>query len=237
MYEHIIRNKKKNKKLFAVLIDPDKFNSFVVEEAHRCKVDFLFIGGSMLKENIFKQCIGKIKRLTNIPLVIFPGSHEQISEQANALLLLSLLSGRNPDYLIGEHIKAAHRLKKSKLEIIPTGYLLIGGGKNITTQKITKTKPIAYADVDLAVSTAIAGELLGMKLIYLEAGSGTHKTVNARVIQNVKRNISIPLIVGGGIDTPEKATAAYNAGADLVVVGNAIEKDCSLIKHISQTLL
>lgn len=236
MYEHILKQKQNKKKLFAVLIDPDKFNPAVVEEANISKVDFLFVGGSKLKKNEFQKCISRIKQLTKGPLIIFPGNHEQISEKADALLLLSLLSGRNPDYLIGEHIKAAHQLKKSKLEILPTGYLLIGGGKNISTQKITNTKPIPYSDVKLAVSTAIAGELLGMKLIYLEAGSGNHKGVSREMIMAVRNHISLPVIVGGGIDTPEKAKAACNAGADLIVVGNAIERDRSLIKQISNAI-
>ncbi|HET7819494.1 MAG TPA: geranylgeranylglyceryl/heptaprenylglyceryl phosphate synthase, partial [Bacteroidia bacterium] len=233
LYEHILKQKQNKKKLFAVLIDPDKFNPAVVEEANISKVDFLFVGGSKLKKNEFQKCISRIKQLTKGPLIIFPGNHEQISEKADALLLLSLLSGRNPDYLIGEHIKAAHQLKKSKLEILPTGYLLIGGGKNISTQKITNTKPIPYSDVKLAVSTAIAAELLGMKLIYLEAGSGTKKGVSREMIRAIRNNVSLPVIVGGGIDGPEKAESAWNAGADLIVVGNAIEKDSSLIKQIS----
>lgn len=236
MYEHILKQKQNKKKLFAVLIDPDKFNPAVVEEANISKVDFLFVGGSKLKKNEFKKCITHIKRLTKKPLIIFPGNHEQVSEKADALLLLSLLSGRNPDYLIGEHIKAAHQLKKSKLEILPTGYLLIGGGKNISTQKITNTKPIPYSDVKLAVSTAIAAELLGMKLIYLEAGSGTKKGVSREMIRAIRNNVSLPVIVGGGIDGPEKAELAWNAGADLIVVGNAIEKDSSLIKQISNAI-
>lgn len=236
IYSYILNSKKKGKKLFAVLIDPDKFNSEVIHEANRSKVDFIFIGGSGLKKEMFHKCINAISKLTKIPLVIFPGSREQISEKADAILLLSLISGRNPDYLIGEHIRAAQQLKKSKLEIIPTGYILIGGGKKITTQKITHTSPIKNSDIKLAVSTSIAGELLGMKMIYLEAGSGTKNPLSKSIIGNVKKNISVPLIAGGGIDSAEKAKKLCNAGADMIVVGNGIEKDCTLVKKISHEL-
>lgn len=224
------------KKLFAVLIDPDKFNPAVVAEANRSKVDLLFIGGSGLKKDRFHRCIQSIKKLTRIPLVIFPGGKEQISEKADALLLLSLISGRNPDYLIGEHIRVAQKLKKSRLDIIPTGYILIGGGKKTSTQRVSRTRPIKRNNIPLAVSTAIAGELLGMKLIYLEAGSGAKKSLDASLIRKVKNRISVPLIAGGGINSAQRARAACKAGADLVVVGNAIEKDPSLIAEIAKAI-
>lgn len=236
IYRHILSSKKKKKKLFAVLIDPEKFNSKVIAEANKSKVDFIFIGGSEVKSGNFHRCINAIRKSTTIPQVIFPGNSDQISEKANAILLLSLISGRNPDYLIGEHIRAAKELKRSKLEIIPTGYILIGGGKKITTQKITRTSPIKTSDVNLAVSTSIAGELLGMKMIYLEAGSGTKNPLNKSIVVNVKRNISIPLIAGGGIDSAEKAMRLCKAGADIIVVGNAIEKDITLVGKISKAI-
>lgn len=236
IYRSILSSKKKGKKLFAVLVDPDKFSTEVIREAERAKVDFIFIGGSMVKEGNFHRCVTTIRRLSSIPLVIFPGSKDQISEQADAILLLSLISGRNPDYLIGEHIKVARQLKKSKLEIIPTGYILIGGGKNISTQKVTRTSPIKNTDNTLAVSTAIAGELLGMKLIYLEAGSGTKTPLNPMLIKEIRKNISAPIIAGGGIDSPEKAVRLCRSGADMVVVGNAIEKDITLVKKIAKEI-
>ena len=236
IYGIIVKAKREKKKLFAVLVDPDKFNPKVIDECNKSKVDFIFIGGSGLKKEKFHSCVNTIKKLTKIPLVIFPGGKEQISEKADAILLLSLISGRNPDYLIGEHIRAAQQLKKSKLEIIPTGYIIIGGGKKITTQKITRTSPIKTTDVNLAVSTSIAGELLGMKMIYLEAGSGTKKPLGKSILQNVKKNISVPIIAGGGIDSPEKAKAVCNAGADVIVAGNGIEKDVTLVKKISHEL-
>ncbi len=235
-YDTIIRARKQRKKLFAVLIDPDKFNPKVIDEANKSKVDFIFIGGSELKNGSFHRCVNTIRENTKIPIVIFPGSREQISEKADAILLLSLISGRNPDYLIGEHIRAAQQLKKSNLEIIPTGYILIGGGKKITTQKITRTIPIKTSDVNLAVSTSIAGELLGMKMIYLEAGSGTKNILRGGMIRSVKKNISVPLIAGGGIDSVEKAKAVCKAGADIIVVGNGIEKDITLVSNISKAI-
>lgn len=236
IFQSIIRSKKKNKKLFAVLVDPDKFSAEIIQEADKSKVDFIFVGGSNVKNGNFHQCVNTICKITNIPLVIFPGSSEQISEKADAILLLSLISGRNPDYLIGEHIRAAQQLQKSKLEIIPTGYILIGGGKRISIQKVTRTSPINGSDKNLAVSTAIAGALLGMKMIYLEAGSGAKNILNISIVKAIKKNISVPIIVGGGIDSPEKAIGLCNSGADMIVVGNAIEKDATLVKKISKAI-
>jgi putative glycerol-1-phosphate prenyltransferase len=236
IYQSICKSKKKDKKLFSVLVDPDKFFPEVIREADKSKVDFIFIGGSRVKNGNFHRCVNAIRKLTKIPLVIFPGSREQISEKADAILLLSLISGRNPDYLIGEHIRAAQQLKKSKLEIIPTGYILIGGGKKISTQIITRTSPVKSSDATLAVSTAIAGELLGMKMIYLEAGSGAKRPLHAFIVKEVRKNISSPVIVGGGIDSAGKAAGLCRSGADMIVVGNAIEKDVTLVKEISKAI-
>ena len=236
VYQSILNSKKKGRKLFSVLIDPDKFSAQVIAEAAKAKVDFIFIGGSRIKKGNFERCVNRLSRLTRIPLVIFPGSSDQISEKADALLLLSLISGRNPDYLIGEHIRAAQQLKRSKLEIIPTGYILLGGGKKISTQSVTRTTPIKRSDKALAASTAIAGELLGMKMIYLEAGSGAGTPLDLSVVKNVRKNISLPLIAGGGIDSSEKARALCKAGADMVVVGNAIEKNINLVSDISKAI-
>jgi putative glycerol-1-phosphate prenyltransferase len=236
IFKSILKNKKKGKKLFSVLVDPDKFFPEVIHEAETSKVDFIFIGGSKVRKGNFHRCVNAIRKLTKIPLVIFPGGSEQVSEKADAILLLSLISGRNPDYLIGEHIRAAQQLKRSKLEIIPTGYILIGGGKKISTQAVTRTSPIRSSDKNLVVSTAVAGELLGMKMIFLEAGSGAKKTLSASIVKEVKKNISAPVIAGGGIDSPEKALALCKSGADMIVVGNAIEKDCTLVHKISKAI-
>jgi len=236
IYKSILLSKKKDKKLFSVLIDPDKFSPEVIREAHKAKVNFIFIGGSKIRNGGFHKCVNTIRKLTTIPLVIFPGDREQVSDKADAILLLSLISGRNPDYLIGEHIQAAHRLKRSGLEIIPTGYILIGGGKKISTQAVTRTSPIKNSDKELAVSTAIAGELLGMKMIYLEAGSGTTVPLDTLLVKKVRKNVSVPILAGGGIDSAEKAVALCRSGADMVVVGNAIEKDITLVGKIAKAI-
>ena len=236
IYRSILSSKKKGKKLFAVLVDPDKFSAEVIREANKVKVDFIFIGGSNIRKGHFHHCVNAIRKLSNIPLVIFPGNSEQISEKADAILLLSLISGRNPDYLIGEHIQAARQLKRSKLEIIPTGYILIGGGRKISTQAVTRTSPIKSSDKNLVVSTAIAGEMMGMKMIYLEAGSGTTTPLKFSIVKDVRKNISSPIIAGGGIDSPAKATALCKAGADMIVVGNAIEKNSTLVGKLSNAI-
>ena len=236
VYQSILDSKRKGKKLFSVLIDPDKFSPAVILEADKAKVDFIFIGGSKVKNGSFQRSISCIRKLTTIPLVIFPGGRGQISEKADAILLLSLISGRNPDYLIGEHIRAAQQLKRANLEIIPTGYILIGGGKKISTQIVTRTSPIKNSDKNLAASTAIAGELLGMKMIYLEAGSGAKAPLASSLVKEVCKNISCPVIAGGGIDSPEKAIALCKAGADMIVVGNAIEKNTILVNTISKAI-
>ncbi len=236
IYQSILNSKRKGRKLFSVLVDPDKFSSKVIHQADKAKVDFIFIGGSRVKKENFHRCITTIQKLTDIPLVIFPGSREQISEKADAILLLSLISGRNPDYLIGEHIRASRQLKKSRLEIIPTGYILIGGGKNISTQAVTRTFPIKSSDTTLSVSTAIAGELLGMKLIFLEAGSGAKTPLSSSIVKDVRKNISAPIIAGGGIDSSEKAILLCKAGTDMIVVGNGIEKDITLVNKIAKAV-
>jgi phosphoglycerol geranylgeranyltransferase len=236
VYDIIVKNKKKGVKLFSVLIDPDKFSSEVIKEADAAKVDFILIGGSKVKKGSFHRCVNSIRKISNIPLVIFPGGKEQVSEKADAILLLSLISGRNPDYLIGEHIHAARRLKKSGLEIIPTGYLLIGEGKKASVHSVSRTLPIKNSDKKLAVATAIAGELLGMKIIYLEGGSGTKTPLHSSLVREVRKNIAVPLIAGGGIDSPEKGLALLKAGADMIVVGNAIEKDITLVYKIANAI-
>ena len=236
IFRSILRSKKKGKKLFSVLVDPDKFYPAVIRAVAAAKVDFIFIGGSRVKKGNFHRCVAGIRAITKIPLVIFPGSREQISEKADAILLLSLISGRNPDYLIGEHIRAARQLKRSGLEIIPTGYILIGGGKKISAQAVTRTSPIGSSDKKSASSTAIAGELLGMKMIYLEAGSGTKKVLSPALVKEVVKNVSAPVIAGGGIDSPQKAAALCRSGADMIVVGNAIEKDVKLVTQIAKAI-
>lgn len=224
-------------KQLAVLIDPDKQSVKtllpLIQLAENARVDFFFVGGSLLLENTFEQTIETIKANSKIPVVIFPGNNYQISKQADAVLFLSLISGRNPEYLIGQHVTAAPLLKEANIETIPTGYLLIDGGRISTTSYITQTVPIPNDKPDIAVATALAGEMLGMKLIYLEAGSGAENFVSTKMIQAVKKNISVPLIVGGGIRTGEQAEEICKAGADIIVVGNILEKQPELLMEIA----
>jgi phosphoglycerol geranylgeranyltransferase len=178
-------------------------------------------------------CIEEIKKISTIPTVLFPGDISQISNKADAFLYLSLISGRNAEFLIGKHVIAAPILKRSSLEIIPTGYMLIDGGSPTTALYISNTTPIPNNRPEIAVCTAMAGELLGLKLIYMDAGSGADRPVSAAMIAAVSKNIEVPLIIGGGIQTPEKAAANVRAGADVVVVGNAFEKNPSLILEMA----
>lgn len=222
-------NKQTHTKLI-ILIDPDKYNPELIKMADKNKVAYIFVGGSILKKNTFEKTIKSIKDITKIPVVIFPGDETQISKHADGILMLSLLSGRNAEYLIGKHVKAASKIKAANIKVIPTGYILIDGANKSTTQKITKTKPLT--DKKEIIETAIAGELLGKKLIYLEAGSGAKKTLNASIIKDVKKNISIPLIVGGGIDSVLKVKNILISNPDYLVIGNALEKSPDLLIDI-----
>jgi len=231
VYKKILAQKKKNKPLLAVLIDPDKFNLDVVIKANAI-AHLFFVGGSVLKNGELENCISKIKKHSKLPIVIFPGDTNQLDKRADALLLLSLISGRNPDYLIGKHVEVARKIKSSKQEVISTGYILIEGGKKSTTEKVSKTKSLTKNNIAKIVDTAIAGELIGMKLIYLEAGSGASKQVNSKIISEVKKQISAPLIVGGGINSVDKVNEVIKSGADIIVIGNALEKNISLLEDI-----
>ena len=215
-----------------ILIDPDKYNSELIKIADKSKVSYIFVGGSVLKKNTFEKTIKSIKSITKIPVIIFPGDENQISKHADGILMLSLLSGRNAEYLIGKHVKAASKIKASKLTVIPTGYILTDGANKSTTQKITKTKPLTSKKE--IIETAIAGDLLGKKLIYLEAGSGAKKPLTSSIIKEVKKNISIPLIVGGGIDSVEKVKTILLSNPDYLVVGNALEKRPELLIDINK---
>lgn len=236
-YQNIVKSKAEGKKLFAVLIDPDKFESTdIVKKADAAGVDFIMVGGSILSNGNFENCIQAIKKSTSIPVIIFPGNHLQISDAADAILLLSLISGRNPELLIGKHVIAAPLLKASELEILPTGYILIESGKQTAASYMSNTNPIPQDKAEIAMCTALAGEQLGLKLIYMDAGSGAMNTVGENMISKVSKAISIPLIIGGGINSSEKALLACQSGADIVVVGNALETDSSLIASISKTI-
>ena len=231
------RLKSFKKKFLTVLIDPDNHSDEslgqLVECATNARVDFFFIGGSLLLEGRFEKTIAFIKDRSAIPVIIFPGNSYQVSPKADAILFLSLISGRNPEYLIGQQVIAAPAVKEAGLEVIPTGYLLIDGGRISSTSYITQTIPIPNDKPDIAVATALAGEMLGMKLIYLEAGSGAENPVSAEMISAVKKSLSVPLIVGGGIRSGEQAEEICKAGADMIVIGNVLEKEPGLLMEIS----
>ena len=233
----IYQQMKAEKKQLAVLIYPDKHTeeslAQLVELAENARTDFFFVGGSLLLEDRFEKIVSYIKKHSKIPVIIFPGNNYQVSAKADAILFLSLISGRNPEYLIGQQVIAAPLIKEANIETIPTGYLLIDGGRISTTSYITQTVPIPNDKPDIAVATALAGEMLGMKLIYLEAGSGAVNSVSTEMIRAVKKNISIPVIVGGGIRSAEQAEEICKAGADIIVVGNILEKEPELLMEIS----
>jgi len=237
IYHSLEERKKQGKRSFAVLIDPDKVNDRdtlkLAEQAVSAGVDYLFVGGSLVVSNYLDECVQLIKRHCNIPVILFPGSPSQVSKYADALLYLSLISGRNADLLIGQHVVSAPVVKQSGLEIMPTGYMVIDGGAPTTVSYISNATPIPADKDDIAVCTAMAGEMLGMKLIYMDAGSGAKRAISEEMIARVAKVISVPLIIGGGIKEPEKAYLNCKAGADLIVVGNAIEKDSSLIKEMA----
>lgn len=214
-------------KLLSVLIDPDKFEVSKTREflmkIPKSTTHF-FVGGSTVEKGLTDACIKALILETSLPIILFPGDYSQITPAADALLFLSLISGRNPEYLIDQHVKAAGKLHNSRLEIIPTGYILIDGGNESAVQRVSKTIPMSQDFPEEIVNTALAGEYSGKKLIYLEAGSGAEFPVHREIISSVKQALSIPLIVGGGIRTGEQLSAAYSAGADMVVVGTAFEK-------------
>ncbi|PZX64564.1 geranylgeranylglyceryl/heptaprenylglyceryl phosphate synthase [Hydrotalea sandarakina] len=240
LYHQLTEKKQAGKKSFAVLIDPDKVNETSIEALVQlsvpAKVDYFFVGGSLVISNHLDECIRQIKKACNIPVVLFPGSPSQVSRYADALLYLSLISGRNPELLIGQHVVSAPFVKKSGLEIMPTGYMVIDGGAPTTVSYISNATPIPSDKNDIAMCTAMAGEMLGMKLIYMDAGSGAKRPITEDMIKSVAQHIEVPLIIGGGITDAEKAYLNCKAGADIIVVGNAIEKDASLIKEISDAI-
>ena len=223
-----------------MLIDPDKVDIPLLDQlialSIEAKVDYLLVGGSLVVSNHLDECIQHIKENCSIPVILFPGSPSQISKYADALLYLSLISGRNAELLIGQHVISAPFVKKSGLEIMSTGYMVVDGGAPTTVSYISNASPIPADKNEIALCTALAGEMLGMKLIYMDAGSGAKRAITEGMIKKVASNIEVPLIVGGGITTPEKAYLNCKAGADVIVVGNAIEKDIALIKEMSEAV-
>lgn len=240
IYQDLQAAKARGEKKFAILIDPDKVRlgnmDKVLQNAKDANVDYFFIGGSLVVNNMLDNCLTSIREKCNIPMILFPGNAFQLSYRADAILFLSLISGRNADLLIGHHVITAPYLKMSPLEILPTGYMLIDGGVPTTVSYISATHPIPANKTDIALCTALAGEMLGLKLMYMDAGSGATIPVSEEMIDAVSSATNVPLIVGGGIRTPEKALANAKAGADVIVVGNAIEKDPSLVLEIAEAI-
>ena len=236
-YQDSIHKKSVNQKQLALLVDPDKYSqeslALFVELAKETLPDCIMVGGSLVAGSV-EQVVQYIKSHTNIPVVLFPGNSHQLCNEADALLLLSLLSGRNADFLIGQHVVAAKAIRDSGIESISTGYILIDGGCSTSVEYMSNTKPIPRDKVEIIVATAIAGELIGNRMVYLEAGSGAINPVSKEAIQAVRQAISLPIIVGGGIRTVEQAKDAYLAGADMIVVGNALEKDRFFIRDLAQ---
>ena len=236
-YQNSIHKKSVNQKQLALLVDPDKYSqeslALFVELAKETLPDCIMVGGSLVAGSV-EQVVQYIKLHTNIPVVLFPGNNHQLCNEADVLLLLSLLSGRNADFLIGQHVVAAKAIRDSGIESISTGYILIDGGCSTSVEYMSNTKPIPRDKVEIIVATAIAGELIGNRMVYLEAGSGAINPVSKEAIQAVRQAISLPIIVGGGIRTVEQAKDAYLAGADMIVVGNALEKDRFFMRDLAQ---
>jgi phosphoglycerol geranylgeranyltransferase len=237
IYHSLTERKLQGKKSFAVLIDPDKVDNAVTEKlikmAVAAKVDYFLVGGSLVISHYLDECVQLIRKNCNIPTILFPGSPNQLSKHADALLYLSLISGRNADLLIGQHVISAPVVKQSGLQIMSTGYMVIDGGAPTTVSYISNATPIPADKNEIAMCTAMAGEMLGMKLIYMDAGSGAKRPITESMIQKVASCITVPLIIGGGITEPEKAYLNCKAGADVIVVGNAIEKNTALIKEMA----
>jgi putative glycerol-1-phosphate prenyltransferase len=227
------------KKSIAVLVDPDKAADparllHLINLANENCVDFFFVGGSLVTSTNLSDVVKHIKENVTIPVVLFPGNAMQVEASADAILFLSLISGRNPELLIGQHVVAAPILRNTRLEVIPTGYMLVNSGKITSVAYISNTMPIPDDKYSLAASTAMAGQMLGLQVIYMDAGSGAEKEISARMIQAVRKSITIPLIAGGGINSATKAITALEAGADMIVIGNALEKDPDLLTEVSE---
>ena len=240
VYQNIQKSRKAGKKLFAILIDPDKQSKEelkqIVEKAESAKVDLFFVGGSLLTNDSLDSCLETLKSSSDIPVILFPGNAMQVNDKADAILFLSLISGRNAEMLIGKQVITAPILKQSSLEVVPTGYILIDSGKPTTVSYMSNTTPIPHEKNAVAACTAMAGEMLGLKCIFMDGGSGALNPISEKMIAAVRQSVDTPLIIGGGINSGKKAAANCEAGADIIVVGNAIEKDENLIEEIANAI-
>ena len=237
VYHKIIENQKNKKKSLAVLIDPDELDFSLLERkvelAVKADIDYFFLGGSLITHDCLNQALDVIKNNCDIPTIIFPGAVQQINKKADAILLLSLISGRNAEMLIGNHVIAAPVLKASGLETISTGYMLIDSGRSTTASYISNTTPIPRDKPQITHCTAIAGEMLGLKMMFLDGGSGAMHPVPDEMVTTTRKAVTCPIIVGGGIRTAEKTKNLFDAGADIVVIGNAFDEDVELIMEIA----
>jgi phosphoglycerol geranylgeranyltransferase len=236
---HIAQLREQGQKAMALLIDPDKSHDLqnliqVIKAAEECALDFLFVGGSLLSSDRFEETIAYIKAHSKLPVLLFPGSAQQVSAQADALLMLSLISGRNPELLIGQHVQAAPKIRNAGIEVLPTGYLLIDCGNATTASYISQTMPIPYGKPEIAATTVMAGEMLGLRHFYLDGGSGARQPVHADMVQAVRQITSCPLIVGGGIREAQQALDLYAAGADILVIGTAVENNLDTLFDLSK---
>ncbi|MCG9791595.1 geranylgeranylglyceryl/heptaprenylglyceryl phosphate synthase [Flavobacterium algicola] len=238
IYQEILKSKANNVKLLAILLDPDKIVwatlDALIDKINQSPATHIFVGGSLVTSARIDELIIRLKQKISLPIVLFPGNPSQISQEADGILFLSLLSGRNPDYLIEHQVKAAPLLKKTKLEIISTGYVLIESGSVTAVERVSQTKPLPRDDNDLTVATALAGEMLGNRLIYLEAGSGAQNEVPQEMVQLVADNLEVPLIVGGGISSLSAIKRMYDSGADLVVIGTAFERNSLFFEQLPE---
>jgi len=240
IYNKIITKKKKNQKSFALLIDPDKQDKkkllVIIKKAKKAKIDYFFVGGSLLTNDSLDLCLKTLKKNSRIPVILFPGNAMQVHSKADGILFLSLISGRNADMLIGKQVITAPILKQSAIEVLSTGYILIDSGLPTTVSYMSNTTPIPADKNTIAACTAMAGEMLGLKLIFMDGGSGAKNPISEKMIKTVRKSIDVPLVIGGGISSGEKAIANCKAGADIIVVGDAIEKDETLINEIANAV-
>ncbi len=238
IYQSILKNTSNGVKMFGVLIDPDKQNVRelikTINVCNEADVDYFFVGGSIITQGDMNKTTRLIKENSSKPIIIFPGNPDQISDYADAILFLSLISGRNPEFLIGHQVTAAPLIKKTNLEVIPTGYLLVDCGTTTTAIYVSDTNPIPHNNAEIAANTALAGEYLGLKLTYIDGGSGAKKCISTTMISKTRSALNGPLIIGGGIRTPQAAHEIYKAGADIIIVGNGAEENRNLIVEIAK---
>jgi putative glycerol-1-phosphate prenyltransferase len=236
IFEQIALARIENRKLVGILLDPDKLRADQVEDCLETidsqGVDLLLVGGSTVQNGETQALVSKIKESSSLPVVLFPGDFSQITDQADALLFLNLISGRNPEYLINQQVKSVPLIRETDLEVIPTAYILVDGGVETSVARVSQTRPLSPEDEESILNTAIAGAYMGNKLVYLEAGSGAKNPVPGALIRELRSRIDIPIIAGGGIRSHDQMAAAFESGADMVVIGTAFEKNPEILRQI-----